>query len=121
MFSKYYSIRVSERVFDILADYIDTDEFEGYLQTFNNCREQGYYLAISKKNYKPFKQLYIWAFECRNSDNIVVITSHEIPDNGMFDEEAYKNRKLFRYNGYFEACDYIKKIIENEFKEEVED
>lgn len=58
--------------------------------------------------------LNIWACECRNSDHImIVIGNNEDMDNvRMFSDKAYENRKLFDYDDYDSAVDYVtKKII----------
>ena len=46
-FRKIRTIQVSERVFDIVCEELDLEASEnyvkisGYLECFNNCREQG--------------------------------------------------------------------------------
>lgn len=118
MINKINSIRVSERVFDILGGHLDylkdnSDyDMDYYLQTFNNCREQGYYLTF----YCNGKFLYVWAYENRNSDNIVVVKSDKYPtNNGMFDDEAWENRIDFPYNGEHTAAEKILKMIKEYF------
>ena len=122
---KLDSIKASERVFDFLdekiryinegwfnGDRLRTCDLDGYLSTFNNCREQGFYLTLMDINFKDPKtvrsELYVWVFEHRNSDDIVVIVDSERPTfNGMFSESSWKKEKLFRYNQEREASDYI--------------
>lgn len=130
-FNKIRTIRVSERVFDMVCEVLDIESSEnyvkisGYLQTFNNCREQGFYLTVMSDDYDnpnmTKKHLYIWACECRNSDAIMVVASNKYPHNGMFDEETYNNRNYFNYNQYYEASEYIVNLVKNHFKEEFKD
>ena len=129
-FDKIRSIKVSERVFDIVGEYL-TDEkdgnyikIDGYLETFNNCREQGYVLRVDSCDYDDKNRtadvIYIWVYENRSSDNIVVSYQiNEHPYNGMFSDETYeKRRKLFDYGQYQEAADYIEELIVKTFEKE---
>lgn len=129
-FEKTRSIKVSERVFDLVCEELDFEVSEnykkisGYLSTFNNCREQGFYLTINTTDFRSEERtkedMYVWACECRNSDNIMVVISHKYPsNNGMFDEEAYENRKYFKYNELQESADYILKAIREHFRHEL--
>lgn len=130
-FNKIRTIRVSERVFDIVCETLDIEasenytKIDGWLECFNNCREQGYVLNVHSTDWdnpnKTNGDLYIWACECRNSDDIMVVVSNKYPRNGMFDEEAYNNRKYFRYNQYYEAAEYILDVVKDTFEEEFED
>ena len=118
MISKIDSIKVSERVFDLLSDEIeelneennDKYELNGYLSTFNNCREQGYYLTLY--NEKDFNKgdLYVWVCQERHSDAIMVVISND-PDRptikGMFSEEGYNNAKYFERDEEHKAVTYI--------------
>lgn len=129
MIYKMDSIRTSERVFELVSNSImrineekDT-HIEGYLSTFNNCREQGFYLTAYDKNDYNKGDIFAWVADCRNSDAIMVVISAE-PDrptlNGMFSEEAYNNAKYFEYDEEHKAADYIlEKIREFLLKEEV--
>lgn len=126
MISKIDSIKVSERVFDLLSDEIeklnkdDTNEYElnGYLSTFNNCREQGYYLTLYDR--KDFDKgfFYVWVCQDRRSDYILVIIGEQSDKptmNGMFSEESYKNAKYFKYDEEHKAVEYIIAKIKNHF------
>jgi len=130
-FNKIRTIKVSERVFDIVCETLDIEasqnyvKIDGWLECFNNCREQGYVLFVSSTDWdnpnRTKEHLYIWACECRNSDDIMVVVSNKYPCNGMFDEEAYDNRNYFRYNQYYEAADYILNVVKDVFEEEFKD
>lgn len=122
------SLRVSRRVFDFFlekAEYESENGFDldGYIDTFNNCRETGLRMCLMSAIYQRWgedvkafiaqdaiwKSIYIWAFEDRHSDSIVVIVSENLPSLvGMYSEESYINeRKFFNANEYNEAAEYI--------------
>ena len=129
-FDKIRSIKVSERVFDIVGEYLTAEKdgdyikIDGYLETFNNCREQGYVLRVDSCDYNNKNRttdvIYIWVYENRNSDDIVVAHQfNDYPHNGMFSDETYeKRRKYFDYGHYQEAADYIEKLITKTFEKE---
>ena len=128
-FRKIRSIQLSERVFDLVCDELDlqaTDygvKISGYLETFNNCREQGYVLHVDSCDFDDPNmtkgQLYIWAFEHRNGDEIVVSWQENYPNKGMFSEETYnERRKCFGYDGYQKAADFIVGLVEEKFIKE---
>jgi len=128
-FRKIKTIQVSERVFDIVCDHLDTEASEydvkisGYLECFNNCREQGYVLHVSSSDFnnknRTKDDLCIWVHEHRNGDSIVVRWQTEYPHNGMFNEETYTTRtKCFHYNQLQEAADFIVELVKAHFAEE---
>lgn len=129
-FRKIQTIQVSERVFDLVCNFLDLEATEnyvkisGYLECFNNCREQGYVLHIDSVDWdnkeRTTENLYIWAFEARSSDEIVVSWQTEYPhDRGMFSEETYKERrKYFHYNQIYEAAQFIIDLVKEHFKKE---
>ncbi len=128
-FRKIRTIQVSERVFDLVCDYLDSEATEnyvkisGYLECFNNCREQGYVLHVSTCDWdnenRTKEDLVIWAFEARSSDEIVVSWQNEYPHNGMFSEDTYYNRrKYFHYNELQKAADFIIDLVKEYFKAE---
>jgi hypothetical protein len=123
---KTESLRVSERVWDIVAEkirwYIDNGyKLDGYLQPFNNCRETGLFLTITNEDWdnkdRVLGQYYIWVCEARSSDEIMICMQTEYPEAfHKFGEEAYKNAKYFHYNQYYEAAEYIVEAILKYFK-----
>ena len=128
-FRKIRTIKVSERVFDIVCEDLDIDVSEynikigGYLECFNNCREQGYVLHIYSTDYdneeRTRTDFHIWAHEHRNSDDIVVRWQTEYPQNGMFNEETYRERTIcFKYDDYQKAANYIHELVTEHFKHE---
>ena len=65
--------------------------------------------------------LNIWVFEHRNSDSIVVSWQKEYPNNGMFNEETYRERrKGFGYDDHG-AADFIVNLVKEQFKHEFKD
>ena len=127
MISYLRTIKVSQRIFDMVMERIENleeceYEIKGCLNTFNNCREQGYYANIYGNEKTEYKDLYIWVHENRNSDNIVVRWSTTYPeDKGMFSEDTYKNRsKYFSYNEEHQVVDFIIDLILKHLKYEVE-
>ena len=130
MINKVAGIKVAERVFGILDDdlsYGSVNKLDGYLQTFNNCREQGFYLAIGDDDFdnpnRVDEDLYIYVCEARNSDEIMVIVQTDYPsDKGMFSEKAYNckdefnYRKYFHYNEEHAAAKWIYEKIKKFFK-----
>ena len=129
-FNKIRTIRVSERVFDLVCEDLDLEQTEnyikidGWLECFNNCREQGYVLTVSSSDFdnenRTKDNLYIWAFEARSSDEIVVSWQTEYPyDRGMFSEDTYNNRrKYFHYNELQQAAKFIIDLVKEHFAEE---
>lgn len=128
-FRKIRTIQVSERVFDLVCEELDLEasenyiKIDGYLECFNNCREQGYVLHVSSYDWdnqdRTRESLYVWACESRNSDNIMVIWSNEYPINGMFHEDDYsKRRKYFHYNELQETASFIIKLVKETFNRE---
>ena len=81
-------MEVSQTFFNKLEEKLKnvSDNLEGYYKTFNNCREQGLMITI----YEPVtdNELLIWACECRNSDDIMVITADRscCDTNDMFND-----------------------------------
>lgn len=132
MINKVQGIKVAERVFSILDDSLtfeneDGNKFGAYLQTFNNCREQGFYLTVSDDDFKNpdrvKENLYIYVCEARSSDEIMIVIQTDYPgDKGMFSEKAYNcegefdYRKYFHYNEEHVAAKWIYEEIKKFFK-----
>lgn len=115
MFEKNDSLQVSEKFFKKLEDKLKGCSINGYYNTFNNCREQGLVLKLYNHNYS----LHIWACQCRNSDQIMIVIGNEdnTDINDMFDEKAYENAKYFSYNKYDSAVSYVYQHIKYMFKD----
>lgn len=108
----------SETFFNNLEKKIGKNQLDGYYETFNNCREHGYILKLYDKD----KSLNIWACRQRNSDDIMLVLGSDknIDINNMFDDEAFKTAKYFKYNDYDSAVNYIYKHIKLMFKDKIE-
>lgn len=106
------SINVSEEFFNLL---FKKKEFEGgYLEVFNNCREQGYVFSLPLTKGIIFDT--VWAYENRNSDSIVVTVGHNSEKEfyGCFNESAYGRKEMFHPDKMTEAVDYALKYIGKE-------
>jgi len=128
-FRKIRTIQVSERVFDLVCEDLDgyaTEDYvkiSGYLECFNNCREQGYVLHVDSVDWdnedRTKTDLIVWAFEARSSDDIVVSWQTDYPHNGMFSEDTYNNRrKYFQYDELQKAANFILDLIKSHFDKE---
>lgn len=126
-FRKIKTIQVSERVFDIVCEELDLEASEnyvkisGYLECFNNCREQGYVLHVSSCDWdnqdRTKDMLCIWACEARSSDSIMVVWSEKYPNNGMFSEEDWNERtKYFHYDELQKAANFIVELVKKKFE-----
>ena len=110
-------MEVSQIFFNKLEEKLKniSDNLEGYYKTFNNCREQGLMLTI----YEPVadNELLIWACECRNSDDIMVITADRSCSdiNDMFNDIAWKSARYFKCGEYDKAVNHTYNIIKKQF------
>lgn len=125
MFDKVRSVKVSERVFDLVCEALNNEQYEngakinGYLECFCNCREQGYVMTVYSTDWdakdRP-RDLRIWACEARSSDEIMVVWGTEDPEpNNLFGEAAYGNRKYFHFDELQKAADYIVGLVKEKF------
>lgn len=128
-FRKVKSIQVSEIVFNLVCDELDIEQTEdhikidGWLECFADFREQGYVLHMDSTDFdnpnRTKVNFYVWACECKGSDNIVVMWQTNYPNNGVFSEETYKERrKYFAYNEFSKAKEFIIKLVKEHFAEE---
>ncbi len=116
-FKKNNSLIVSETFFRKLEAKLTnvSNNLSGYYKTFNNCREQGLMLHI----YDDIddNDLLIWACECRNSDDIMIVVADKTCSNvnDMFDDKAWESAKYFTVGDYNSAVDYTYSIIKKNF------
>ena len=118
---KTNSLMISEIAWNVISMELENtikmnDETEiGWLDTFDNCRETGLMLHITKDWNKC-----IWIYQHRNSDDIVV-TIGDTEFNNMYSEEAWYNSEHFECGRYDNVADYviseIEKIIANANKD----
>lgn len=113
--SKSKSLEVSEKFMLSLENFISLSNanLDLYYRVFNNNREEGYMLTVnSLHDYQ--NELYIWAYESRNSDDIVVVVSKEIEYKNMFNETAWNERQNFKAGDYdYSACAILEQIKSN--------
>ena len=90
---------------------------DGWVDAFQNCREQGYTLVITRN--QDAECLTISIAECRGSDEIVVYNSKESGEGfqNKFSEIFWNSDKYFNCNAISDAGDYIFSLIKT-FQEE---
>lgn len=122
MISKSYGL--------IQADYIVENvifkignRFGGFVDAFNNCREQGYVLCVYAINEMGIMSLRnclsIYIYNNRHSDNPSITWDYEFAQK-LYSEDAYYNRTLV-FDTVDGAVDKIIELIlefENETEEE---
>lgn len=129
VFGKIRSIKVSERVFDLVCEELGLAveqnyvKVGGFLETFYNRREQGYVLYVYSTDYGgenlTREHLYIWVFEAKYSNDIVVCWQNKYPDYNMYSvETCEKRRKFFKNYDYFGANKFIVDLIKKQFASE---
>lgn len=110
-------MQVSETFFKNLENKLGKNKLDGYYETFNNNREQGYVLSIHKDS----GDFIIWACESRNSDDIMIVIGNEknINSVSMFDDDTYQKAHYFHYHDYDSAVDYVYKQLRTLFKDDL--
>ena len=116
--SKQKGLVYSEYVYEMISNYLsDYDEIEGRVETYYNCREQGYVFEIHNKDYN--KNICIWIAAQRNSDEPMVVWCYDNPipkemDN-TYDEDSYYNRnETFKY--VEQAVEKVEELIKEYFE-----
>lgn len=99
------SLVVSNTILNILINDSRFTELDGYIELFENCREQGYKLVL----YKNIATLTICFSQDRNSDNIVVYFSNQYERN-PYSDIFWNNAKYFNYDQYHAAIYYIYEV-----------
>lgn len=94
---KNKGLTYSNYLLDRISQYfIDDNKLSMRVETFYNCREQGYVLRINEvEDYN--KALCIWVYAQRNSDDPTITWDYIImpkENANMFNEESYINRTL---------------------------
>ena len=93
--TKNRGIKYAQYVLENVSDYYtDNNDIRMSVETFYNCREQGYVLEVrSEKDYS--KNICIWVYAQRNSDEPTITWEDAmIPTENanMFTEESYEER-----------------------------
>lgn len=111
-------LRYSEYILDTVNNYLeDEKDIYGRVETFYNCREQGYVLEIhNEKDYN--KSVCIWIYAHRNSDEPTITweeTRIPMEAANMYTEESWLERtKTFEY--VENAADEVVNIINDYIK-----
>ena len=132
MIEKAQGIKVAERVFSVLDDYLTHinecgHKLNAYLEPFNNCREVGFYLTAEDEDWdnedRVKGMLFVHVCEARGSDEIMVVVGTDYPGNkGMFSDKSYNCegefdfKKYFHYNEEHAAAEFISDTIKKFFK-----
>lgn len=96
------SLVVSNTILNILINDSRFNELGGYIELFENCREQGYKVVLNKNHV----YLTICFSLNRNSDNIVVYFSNRY-EGSNYSNDFWNNSKYFNYDEYVAVVDYI--------------
>lgn len=115
--TKQKGIIISEYIIDMMNCYLSDDsDLYASIETFYNCREQGYVLEVhSLKDYD--KSICIWICAQRNSDDPMIVWEEtRIPQENanMFTEDSYYNRNEC-FTDIKDATEKAVNIIENYF------
>ena len=89
---KNRGINYANYILDELSNYYaDEEKMYIHVETFYNCREQGYVLTF-RHNDDLSKEINIWVYGQRNSDEPTISWGKDKEFNNMFTEETYRNR-----------------------------
>lgn len=113
----YYAngIKIGNAVLGELCGNEEIGEYNIDVDTFNNCRESGYRLRISKRGKETW--LIIWMYQNRNSDSIAVSWggAEDCDINNMYSIATYRLRtKEFGWREYGKVADFIQDFIVSE-------
>ena len=112
MIYKNKGIKYGEYILNDLSYYLDeSPDLRISVETFYNCREQGYLLNV----YKGFNLLsQIWIYAQRNSDDPTITYKNDgeysTEDGNRFDEDSWLNRTK-SFKNIDEASEYTIKLI----------
>ncbi|AFQ96454.1 hypothetical protein [Bacillus phage vB_BceM_Bc431v3] len=103
-------IAVAAKLLELVVNHKDTQEVEGHIEMFENCREQGYRICLHTFGGDKVKTI---AFsEHRSSDDIVVYHSMDHEEYAFgYSEKFWESSKHFRYNDYEGATEYILDLL----------
>ena len=117
-------ILYSKAICDFLADRGDLRDYEICIETFNNCRESGYYLTVyyNGETEQEYPILF-WIHEHRNGDSCVVrwgtrkdFEAGETNFNNMYSEKIYREQTAcFDVFNPYEIADFIAEKIKAHF------
>lgn len=111
-------IKYSEYIIETIGSYFaDNNDIYASVETFYNCREQGYVLRVHDNN-DYNKSLCIWIYAQRNSDDPAISWDYIVipkEEANMFSEETYRERTEY-FNNVNEASMKAINIIKDYFK-----
>lgn len=114
MIYKNKGIIYSQYILDYLNNYLEVKK-DISIETFYNCREQGYLLNVYLVNGTPLR---IWLYAQRNSDKPTITYKRGYTDaDNMFDEESWLNTTK-TFNTVEDAADETLKLIEKYVEED---
>ena len=107
MIQKVSSLIISDHILNTILNDDRVVNFDGFVKTFNNCREQGYSI-FSGKNYSNNQAI---AFtQDRNSDFIVVYKG--LDDMCIPTCRSEYGKKDFQPKDYDAVVDYVFELLE---------
>lgn len=103
-------IKVANKVLKFLRPLVKNESFDITIESYCNCREQGYQFVFYPNNYSSSTTFSV--AENRNSDSIVIYQTKFPNAQGLnsLSEKAYKKNdgiKYFRYDEHEKAAQYI--------------
>ena len=108
MICKHNSLVVAETILHLLINDERSENMDGTVRVFDNCRQQGFSISFHKiKSDKEFTYPYpaVTFSENRNSDEIVLYFGPRF--NTKITEESYQNREFLSPGDYSKAVDRI--------------
>ena len=110
----------------IMADYIIENairnlnlELDGWIDAFNNCREQGYIIYLHPTNSWDFKDyLTIYVYAHRNTDKPTITWEYDF-GGSLFNQDAWLNRTE-SFDDLDQAIMQIDELIAEYFKNKIE-
>lgn len=117
MIYKNKGIMYSQFILDSLGNNLEKDLKIG-VNTFYNCREQGYCLDVFNSDYT--KSMRIWIYAQRNSDKPTITYQNGafLTEAGnSFDEESWRERTT-SYDDIAEASYELVKLIKEKMESE---
>ena len=109
---KNCGINYANYILDALSNYYaDEEKMYIHVETFYNCREQGYVLTF-RNNDDFSKAVNIWVYGQRNSDEPTISWGKEKEFDNMFTEETYRNQTM-TFDTIEKAINEIKEIVKN--------
>lgn len=126
MIKKVTSIKVSQKVFNLVLEELNYDivennvKIDGWLETFYNGREQGFVLNVISCNPEKNLHLKVWVCERRNSDNIFVAMdkTYSCLEGNSYSQNAYENATLFESSQIQDSANFIVEKVKTMFKSE---